>query len=101
MKVSWLAIQCYSTTYWIQIRQIEYALKHRATPKKSSGRPQLPTHAHVEELVEFVCASRKNGRMSHKQLAFTLEFNVTEDIIRRALDREGFHRRLAMRKPPI
>lgn len=39
--------------------------------------------------------------MSFVQLAAVLEFGVKKDAIRTALLREGFHRRLAMRKPPI
>ena len=73
----------------------------RATPKKKSGRPPLLSQAQVEELVEFVCASSQNRRMSFAQLATTLDFGVKKDAIRMALQREGFHRRLAMRKPPI
>jgi len=30
------------------------------------GRPPIPTQAQVEELIEFVCASAENRRMSHK-----------------------------------
>jgi hypothetical protein len=39
--------------------------------------------------------------MSFAKLAEVLEFGVKKDAIRTALLREGFHRRLAMRKPPI
>jgi hypothetical protein len=59
------------------------------------------TQAQVEELVEFVCASSKNRRMSFQQLAEVMEFGVKKDAICTALLREGFHCRLAMRKPPI
>ena len=50
---------------------------------------------------EFVCASTKNRRMSFTQLVTVLDFGVKKQAIRSALLREGFHRRLAMRKPPI
>ena len=39
--------------------------------------------------------------MSFAQLAEVMEFGVKKQAIRTALLREGFHRRLAMRKPPI
>jgi hypothetical protein len=58
------------------------------------------SQAQVEELVEFMCASGENRRMSFQQLAQVMEFGVKEDAIRTAFLR-GFHRRLAMRKPPI
>lgn len=83
------------------IRQISYACNVRATPQKKTGRPPVLTQAQVEELVKFVCASRQNRRMSFAQLAEVLDFGVKKDAIRSALLREGFHRRLAMRKPPI
>ncbi len=82
------------------ISQIRTALI-KATPRKRSGRPPLLTQAQVEELVEFVCASSTNRRMSFQKLAEVMDFGAKKDAIRTALLREGFHRRLAMRKPPI
>ena len=61
--------------------QIQYAYTSRAIPKKRSGRPPILTQAQVEELVEFVCASAKNRRMSYSQLAIALEFGVKKDAI--------------------
>jgi ketohexokinase/beta-glucosidase len=84
-------------------RQIKYAIKDsvRVTPKKKTGRNPVLTPAQVEELVFFVCASAQNRRMSFAQLAEVMGFGVRKWAIRSALLREGFHRRLAMRKPPI
>jgi hypothetical protein len=39
--------------------------------------------------------------MSYRTLSETLDFGVSEHIIRQALEKRGFHRRIAMRKPPI
>jgi hypothetical protein len=39
--------------------------------------------------------------MSFAQLAEVMDFGVKKQAIRTALLREGFHCRLAMRKPPI
>jgi hypothetical protein len=39
--------------------------------------------------------------MSYKSLAEALDFGVSEHVIRQALEKEGFHRRIALRKPPI
>ena len=83
------------------VRQIGLACQKRATPQKSTGRPPILSQAQVEELVEFVCASSKNRRMSFQQLAEVMDFGVKKQAIRSALLQEGFHRRLAMRKPPI
>lgn len=81
--------------------QVQTACTSRATPTKRPGRPPLLTQAQIEELVDFVCASQQNRRMSYEQLANTLDFGVGRHAIRTALLKEGFHRRLAMRKPPI
>jgi hypothetical protein len=84
-----------------EISQIRYAWSHPATPKKNPGRPPVLSQAQIAELVDFVCASTKNRQMSYKQLASTLNLGVKEFAIRTALQREGFHCRLAMHKPPI
>ena len=39
--------------------------------------------------------------MSFQQLSEVMDFGVKKQAIRSALLKEGFHRRLAMRKPPI
>ena len=45
----------------------------KATPRKRSGRPPLLTQSQVEELVEFVCASSTNRRMSYQKLAEVMD----------------------------
>jgi len=101
-SIGWSYSQIYKQTGHT-IRQIRGACQEgaRATPKKRTGRPPLLTQAQVEELVEFVCASSTNRRMSFQKLAEVLDYGVKAKAIRTALLREGFHRRLAMRKPPI
>ncbi|RDL37965.1 uncharacterized protein BP5553_05398 [Venustampulla echinocandica] len=99
-SIGWSYSQIHRQTSY-SIRQIGLACTIRATPKKKSGRPPILSQAQVEELVEFVCASSANRRMSFTKLAEVLDFGVKKQAIRSALLREGFHRRLAMRKPPI
>ncbi|KAF8846412.1 hypothetical protein BDZ45DRAFT_543582, partial [Acephala macrosclerotiorum] len=70
--------------------QIKRAYAVRATPTKRPGRPPILTAAQVEELVEFVCASSENRRMSFQKLAEVLDFGVKKQAIRSALLREGF-----------
>ena len=82
--------------------QIRYAYRAlQATPKKKSGRRPVLTQAQIEDLVFFVYASSQNRRMSFSQLTTVMNFGVKKDVIRSALLCKGFHRRLAMRKPPI
>jgi hypothetical protein len=85
------------------VRQIGGACREgtQVTPKKRSGRPPVLTQAQVKELVEFVCASATNRRMSFTKLTEVLDYRVKKDAIRTALLRKGFYRRLAMRKPLI
>ena len=39
--------------------------------------------------------------MPYFEVAIELNWNVSESAIRRALHKEGYHRRIARRKPPI
>lgn len=85
------------------ITQVHNTLKDggKATPRKRCGRAPILTQAQIEELVEYVCSSSDTRRMTYTQLAEAMDFGVKRDAIGRALEQEGFHRRLAMRKPPI
>ena len=83
-------------------RQVLYALDTPATPKKASGRPPILDAEQRQHLIEFVYTSRKNRRMSYKELAKEFEFwDVGHIAIKNALDREGFPLRWVMRKPLI
>ena len=63
-SIEWSYAQIHRQTGFT-INQIGRACRAlHPTPKKKTGRPPLLTQAQVEELVEFVCASTKNRRMS-------------------------------------
>lgn len=98
---SYKQIQDHYAEHKPTIRQIKYTCRAStpASPKKRCGRPSTLTPAQVDELVAFVCASPENRQMSFARLAEKLDFGVKKDAIRAALAREGFHRRLAPRKP--
>lgn len=83
------------------LRQIGTACTLRATPRKSKGRPPILTESQIDELVDFVCATRANRRLSYEKVAEKMDFGVKKDAIRAALEKRGYHRRLAMSKPPI
>jgi len=52
------------------VRQVRYALDNEAlTPKKKSGRPPLLDAEQRQQLVDYVCSSRKTRRMTYKELA--------------------------------
>ena len=83
-------------------RQVRYALATPATPKKPTGRPPVLGPNERQILVDFVCSSKAARRMDYKALAS--EFNYMDwgwEAIKNALDKEGYGRRWAMRKPPI
>jgi len=81
--------------------EIQYACTSPATPTKRSSGPPTLFQAQIEDLIGYVCMSARNRRRSFQQLAEELDFGVGRKAIRAALVKEGFHRRLAMRKPPI
>lgn len=82
-------------------RQVQYATTHTTTPRRRSGRPPILTESQIEELIDFIRASRENRRMPYRKVAQLMDFGVSEHVIRTALESRGFHRRIAMRKPPI
>jgi hypothetical protein len=86
----------------LNTRQVLKALEEPATPKKSTGRPPTLGIKQCQQLVDFVCASKKNRRMTYKELADEFfNWDIGAKGIKAALDREGFSSRWAMRKPPI
>ena len=86
----------------ITLRQAQYACFVRPTPQKTlCGRKTTLDADSRQFLIEFVCASRENRQIPYCQIPYTLGWNVSEDVIRRTLKKEGFSRRIARRKPPI
>ena len=70
-----MAARCGYTTKQIakmlnlNTRQVLKALEELATPKKSTSRPPTLDIEQRQQLVDFVCASKKNRRMTYKELA--------------------------------
>ena len=81
--------------------QIRHAIRN-PEPKKRTGRPRLLSSEQEQELVEFVCASKKNRRISFLELSLVL-FSAVFGVwaIKHALYRLGFRRRIARQKPPL
>jgi transposase len=85
----------------LTLRQVQYAVRHRVTPKKRSGRPGMLTQEEVDHIVIWVCAMKGNRRTPWAKIPMILELNVSRSAIRTALRNAGFSRRVARRKPPI
>ncbi len=83
------------------MRQVQRACVSPPTPKKKSGRPATITIAMRQELINFVSASARNRLMPYKAIPEAIGWNVSESQIRRALQKVGYHRRMARMKPPI
>ncbi len=80
--------------------QVQYAIHHRVTPQKYlCGRHLLLSEIEINNLIDFICVSRKNRRMTWLELAVI--WNCSEKAISSALKSEGFFRRVARKKPPI
>ena len=86
-------------------RQVGYALnkKDSPTPSKRSGRPSSLSEDQVDELEAFVVSSRAGREMSYFELARIqfIDWNVSEDVVRRVLRLRGYERRIAQPKPPL
>jgi transposase len=85
----------------LTLRQIQYAISHRITPKKRSGRPSRLSQEEIDELIAWICLSKANRRTPWIKLPVILELNVGYYCIRTALRKAGFARRVARRKPPL
>jgi transposase-like protein len=83
--------------------QIRYTIRQEsATVAPRSGRPKALTPEQESDLVEFVCATKKNRRMTFLQLSCVLFAGVFGMwAIKNTLYRLGFRRRVARKKPPI
>jgi transposase len=88
----------------ITLRQVQHACQaETASPKKRSGRPRLLSKEQVDELVDFVCASKTNRQMSYLALSVQAfpEWGVSLYAIRSGLTSRGFKRCVAIGKPPL
>lgn len=85
-------------------RQVQYAiLNHVTSPKKRTGRPPALREQQVDELESFVTSSSIARRMSYFELAKNVfsHWNVSERVIKLALNKRGYERRMARPKPAL
>jgi transposase len=83
-------------------RQVQHACgTEHPTPLKRSGRPGLLSNEQKRVLIEFVCLSKLNRRLTYTQLSAAFDWDVSVYAIRHALQKAGFKRYAARAKPPI
>ena len=61
----------------LTLRQIQYAARHRITPKKRAGRPSTLTQEEVNEIINWVCALKANRRAPWAKIPIILDLNVS------------------------
>ncbi|OJD25626.1 hypothetical protein ACJ73_02998 [Blastomyces percursus] len=103
VKPSWKWSTAFATHPLLGIRnEYRQALSQStATPKKHAGRPSQLTEEQMNEIIEFISASKINRQMPYKKLIVVLHLEVNEKCLGRALKRRGYSRRISLRKPPL
>jgi hypothetical protein len=59
------------------------------------------SQAQREEVIEFICFSKENRRMAYGTVCKVLNLPIGPRALGRALEEEGYHRCLVLKKPPI
>jgi hypothetical protein len=72
-----------------------------ATSKKPPGRRSLLTKKQMDKIEAFITASKINCRMSYKKVIETLNLDMKEGCLARALKKRGYFRCIVLQKPPI
>jgi len=91
-------------THKISVAQVKYALSHRLTPQKSTGRPRDLTEDDVDYIELFLIENRWARWLTFEHLAPCLSQQIsliTPDQIRVALSGRGYQRRVTQQKPPL
>ncbi|KAK1914935.1 hypothetical protein P3342_011863 [Pyrenophora teres f. teres] len=84
------------------IRQIQYTLKVPITPQKKTGRPPLLSPERTQHLIQFIRSFKEARQMTYLALSQHFsDWHVGEYAIRYALRKAGYHRRVALSKPPL
>ena len=83
----------------LTLDQVKYALRNRITPQKTrSGRRPYLGPAERRQLIEWVCASRKNRRMPWNKIPEIFGWDCKVYAIETAFKKEGFGRYTAFKK---
>ena len=86
----------------LTIDQVKYALRHRVTPQKQrTGRRPLLGPAERKQLIDWVCASKKNRRTPWDQIPQIFGWDCKVYAIATAFKQEGFSRYSALQKPKL
>ena len=89
-----------------KVKTTHYAVQYTcqkqvATPVKQPGRPSQLSSDQVDEILDFITATKEGRQMAYKTVVTTFELGVSDRCLGRALKKRGFSRCVALRKPPI
>jgi transposase len=88
--------------YGVTKNAVRYACHNPPTPKKSTGRPAAVTEEEIQNIIAFICRNRENRRLPYARVIETLRLShLTKRSLSYALQKHGFTRRVAAKKPPI
>lgn len=86
----------------ITVYHVQYACTHQATPQNHARGRHLLLHTPDRKvLTDWVTTSKATRRTPYYKIPAILGWEISSKAIQNALEKEGFHRRLGRRKPPI
>ncbi|QSS52078.1 hypothetical protein I7I53_07583 [Histoplasma capsulatum var. duboisii H88] len=81
----------------ITYRRVQYTCENEiATSRKHTGHSSQLSEEHMDEIIEFISASRINCQMLYKKLIIVLHLEINEKCLGRALKRRGYSHRIAL-----
>ena len=86
----------------ISYRQVQYTCQsHQATPKKARGNPPKLSEAEVDYIIKWISSSKRTRRMPYYKVIQELDLSIGKHALARALQKRGYTRCKALRKPPL
>lgn len=86
----------------LSYRQVQYTCQtQQASPKKPKGQPPKLSEEKMDEIIDWISASKHNRRKPFYQVINELDLGVTVPTLRRALKKRGYTRCKALQKPPL
>ena len=65
----------------LTINQVQWAVQHSLTPKKRFGRPSSLTQDKIDEIIAWVCLSKRNRRVLWMKIPILMGLNVSYYVV--------------------